>query len=367
MDLIHFLDLKALNAPYEEAFLAKTQSVLNEGWYILGDEVLTFETDFAAYCGVSHCVGVGNGLDALQLIFKGYMQLGRLKVNDVVMVPANTYIASILALINVGLRPLLIDPDLDTYNLKIGAVERAYHAEVKAILMVHLYGQISEVDEIKAFAKTHDLLLIEDAAQAHGAAYKGRKAGAIGDAAGFSFYPGKNLGGLGDGGAITTHDAHLAGVLRAMRNYGSHIRYQNNYLGVNSRLDELQAAFLNVKLPHLDAENAQRSKIAYRYLTEIVNHKVLLPKIADRKAHSYHLFVVRVADRTGFQKHLQDHKVETSIHYPTPPHKQKALAAFHSWDLPVTELIHQEVLSLPLNSSLTEEQQRYIIEVVNSY
>lgn len=367
MDLIHFMDLKALNAPYEEAFLAKTKSVLNEGWYILGEEVLTFETDFAAYCGVSHCVGVGNGLDALQLIFKGYMQLGRLKEGDVVLVPANTYIASILALINVGLKPLLLDPDLYTYNLRIGAVERAYHAEVKAILLVHLYGQISDVEEIKAFATAHNILLIEDAAQAHGAVYKGKRAGAIGDAAGFSFYPGKNLGCLGDGGAVTTHDPHLAGVLRAMRNYGSHIRYQNIYLGVNSRLDEIQAAFLNVKLPHLDAENKRRSEIAYRYLHEITNHKVLLPKVVDRKAHSFHLFVVRVADRAHFQKYLQDHFIESLIHYPIPPHKQRALAAFNDWDLPVTELIHQEVLSLPLNSSLTEEQQRYIIEVINSY
>lgn len=367
MELIHFLDLKALNAPYEQEFLAKTQSVLNEGWYILGEEVLSFETNFAAYCGVSHCVGVGNGLDALQLIFKAYIHEGRLQLGDVVIVPANTYIASILALINVGLKPLLVDPDLDSYNLKIGGVERAYNSQVKAILMVHLYGQMSDVDEIKEFARAYDLLLIEDAAQAHGANFNGKRAGSIGDAAAFSFYPGKNLGCLGDGGAITTHDAHLAGVLRAMRNYGSHIRYQNNYLGVNSRLDEIQAAFLNVKLPHLDDENAKRSKMAYRYLTEIKNHKVLLPKIEDRKAHSYHLFVVRVADRMRFQKYLQDNQIETAIHYPVPPHKQKALATFNNWDLPVTELIHEEVLSIPLNSSLTEEQQRYIIEVINFY
>lgn len=367
MVMIHFLDLQALNAPFRAAFQQKVEEVLHKGWYVLGDEVLEFERAFAAYCGVPHCIGVGNGLDALQLILMGYLQMGRLQKGDVVIVPANTYIASILAIEHVGLKPLLVEPDLDTFNLSIGGVEKAYHSKVKAIMMVHLYGYVSDVKALQDFATAHHMLLIEDAAQAHGAWYQHKRAGALGDAAGFSFYPGKNLGCLGDGGAITTHDSHLAGVLRALRNYGSHIRYQHNYLGINSRLDELQAAFLNVKLPFLEVENARRSLIAYRYLTEIKNVKVLLPKVADRKAHSFHLFVVRVADRTGFQHYLQQAGIETLIHYPIPPHKQKALAAYSDWDLPITELIHEEVLSLPLNSVLTDEEVHHIIETVNRY
>ena len=367
MDMISFLDLHKINKPFEADFLKKTQAIFDKGWYVLGEEVLQFETDFAAYCHVPYCVGVGNGLDALQLICKAYMQMGRLQHGDEVIVPANTYIASILALLNVGLKPVLVEPSLDTFNLTVAAVEAALTPQTRAIMIVHLYGQMSEVIAMKQFAEKHQLLLIEDAAQAHGATFEGHRAGAVGDAAAFSFYPGKNLGCLGDGGAVTTHDTHLAGILRAMRNYGSHIRYQNMYLGVNSRLDELQAAFLNLKLPFLDAENSKRSLIAYRYLTEIENYKVILPKIANRAAHSYHLFVVRVADRNDFQMYLLNNQIQTLIHYPIAPHRQAAMQDFASLSLPVTELIHQEVVSLPLNATLTEAEIDHIISVVNSY
>jgi len=365
--MIPYLNLKKLNEPYQDAFLEKTTLFFNKGHYILGDEVLKFEEEFANYCNVSHCIGVGNGLDALVLIFKAYLELGLLKEGDEVIVPSNTYIASILAIINAGLTPKLVDTNLLNYNLTLEVLEQQVTQHTKAILMVHLYGQVNDAMKIKTFCKDFGLLLIEDAAQAHGAVADNMKAGAIGDAAGFSFYPGKNLGCLGDGGAVTTNNTKLANCIRSLRNYGSELKYHNIYKGVNSRLDELQAAFLRLKLPDLDFDNKTRQGIAKRYITEITNPTVVLPFISDFEASVFHVFPLRVENRADFQNYLLQHNIQTLIHYPIPPHKQEAMKEFHSLALPISELIHKQIVSIPLNPSLTVDEQDFIIEKINGF
>ncbi len=365
--MIQFLNLKKLNQPFEVAFQQKMKQFLDGGWYILGSEVKTFETNFASYYGAKHCIGVGNGLDALVLIFKGYIQLGKLQKGDEVIIPANTYIASILAVLQADLVPVLVEPRLDTFNINPEAIEAKITAKAKAILPVHLYGQLCEMKAINEIAKKHNLLVIEDAAQAHGAEWNGIKAGNFGNAAGFSFYPGKNLGALGDAGAITTSDDALAEVLFSMRNYGSKVKYENEIIGVNSRLDELQAAFLNIKLGHLDAENKSRRTIAKRYLSEIKNDKIVLPNWDFSQNHVFHLFVIRTDNRLALQNYLKECGVETMIHYPIPPHKQKALSNWNNLTFPITEKIHNEVLSIPLNSGLTDNEIQYIIATLNRY
>jgi dTDP-4-amino-4,6-dideoxygalactose transaminase len=365
--MIQFLNLKKLNQPFEVAFQQKMKQFLDGGWYILGSEVKTFETNFANYCGAKHCIGVGNGLDALVLIFKGYIQLGKLQKGDEVIIPANTYIASILAVMHADLVPVLIEPRLETYTLDSEKIEAKITPKTKAILPVHLYGQLCEMEVINSIAKKHNLLVIEDAAQAHGAEWNEIKAGNFGNAAGFSFYPGKNLGALGDAGAITTNDDALAEVLFSMRNYGSKVKYENEIVGINSRLDELQAAFLNIKLGHLDAENESRRTIAKRYLSEIKNDKIVLPQWDESNNHVFHLFVIRTDNRLALQNYLKECGVETMIHYPIPPHKQKALATWNHLSLPITEQIHNEVLSIPMNSSLTNDEIDQIIQKLNQY
>lgn len=365
--MIPYLNLKNINRPYQDAFLEKTKLFFEKGHYILGDEVLKFEQEFATYCNVSHCVGVGNGLDALVLIFKAYVALGYLKLGDEVLVPANTYIASILAIENAGLKPKLVDTNFLNYNLTIDVLQQQVTQNTKAVLMVHLYGQITDALVIKTFCKDFGLLLIEDAAQAHGAVCNDLKAGAIGNAAGFSFYPGKNLGCLGDGGAITTNNTQLADCVRSLRNYGSEFKYHNIYKGINSRLDELQAAFLRLKLPDLDFDNKKRQGIAKRYLTEITNPLVVLPFVTDFNAHVFHIFPIRVENRAEFQNYLMEHEIQTLIHYPIPPHKQQAMSELHDLYLPISELIHKQIVSIPLNPSLTVDEQDFIIEKINSY
>ena len=365
--MIPYLNLKKLNTPYEAAFLEKTKAFFEKGRYILGEEVLRFEQEFADYCNTSHCIGVGNGLDALLLIFRAYKELGILKEGDEIIVPANTYIASILAIINAGLTPKLVDTNLLNYNLTLEVLQNEITQHTKGVLMVHLYGQVTDALAIKTFCKDFGLLLIEDAAQAHGAVGNGMKAGTIGDAAGFSFYPGKNLGCLGDGGAVTTNNAALANCIRSLRNYGSELKYHNLYKGINSRLDELQAAFLRLKLPDLDFDNKTRQGIAKRYLSEITNPLVVLPFVADFDAHVFHVFPVRVENREEFQQYLMQHEIQTLIHYPIPPHKQEAMKEFHSLNLPISELIHQQIVSLPLNPSLTVAEQDFIIEKINGF
>ena len=365
--MIKFLDLKKVNAPYETAFQEKLKSVLENGWYILGNEVATFESSFSHYCGTKYCIGVGNGFDALVLIFKGYIQLGKLQKGDEVIVPANTYIASILAIFEADLVPVLVEPKLETYNLNPVLIQEKITSKTKAILAVHLYGQLAEMDQINEIAVQNNLLVVEDAAQAHGAILDFRKAGNLSNAAAFSFYPGKNLGALGDGGAVTTNDAELAKTIQSLRNYGSEAKYQNEFIGVNSRLDEIQAAFLNVKLPHLDAENNIRRAIAKRYLTEIKNDKIVLPFLNLTDNHVFHLFVIRTKNREELQQYLLDKGIQTMIHYPIPPHKQKAFSNWNHLSFPITEKIHKEVLSLPISPVLTNDEVDFIVSILNKY
>lgn len=365
--MIKFLDLHKINKPFEIAFKNGFENFLNKSWYVLGDEVKKFENDFANYCGAKYCIGVGNGLDALVLIFKGYIQLGKLKKGDEVIVPANTYIASILAIIEADLIPVLVEPRLETYNINPDLIETKITDKTRAILAVHLYGQLAEMKSINNIAKKHNLLVIEDAAQAHGATSNSIKAGNLGNAAGFSFYPGKNLGALGDAGAITTNDEELAKVLYSLRNYGSDTKYVNKMVGVNSRLDELQAAFLNIKLPFLDKDNCLRRTIAQRYLNEIKNNKITLPFWDLSENHVFHLFVIRTQNRSDLQKYLEQNEIATMIHYPIPPHKQEALSEWNYLSFPLTEKIHKEVLSIPLNPSLSDLEIDKIISTLNQY
>lgn len=372
--MIKFLDLQKINAVYQETFQEKLKLVLDKGWFILGDAVQSFESNFANYCGTKYCIGVGNGLDALVLIFKGYIQLGKLQKGDEVIVPANTYIASILAILQADLIPVLVEPKLETYNINPDLIEAKITSKTKAILAVHLYGQLAEMEKINAIAKEHNVLVIEDAAQAHGAlsvipsAVEGQlKAGNLSDAAAFSFYPGKNLGALGDAGAITTNDESLANVIYSLRNYGSEKKYHNEFIGTNSRLDELQAAFLNVKLPYLDSDNEKRKAIAKRYLSEIKNDKIILPTWDLSDNHVFHLLVIRTNNREQFQNYLSENGIETMIHYPIPPHKQKAFATWNSLSFPITEQIHNEVLSLPISPIMTTEEVDFVIETINNY
>ena len=386
--MIKFLDLQKINIAYQEQFQEKMKLVLEKGWFILGDEVKLFETNFANYCGTKYCIGVANGLDALILILKGYIALGKLEKGDEVIVPSNTYIATILAILQADLVPVLVEPNIEAYNINPDLIEEKITPKTKAILPVHLYGQLAEMDKINAIAKRYNLLVFEDAAQAHGSKLEDgrwkmedgswkledgrkkleeKKAGNLSNAAGFSFYPGKNLGALGDAGAITTNDDELAKVLYSLRNYGSNKKYYNEFIGINSRLDELQAAFLNVKLPFLDAENDIRRKIAKRYLSEIKNDKILLPKVDSFDSHVFHLFVIRTKNRQELQDYLLENQIETVIHYPIAPHKQRAFQNWNNLSFPISEKIHDEVLSLPISPVLTEEEVSFVIEILNRY
>lgn len=365
--MIKFLDLQQINAQYREELITAASRVIDSGWYILGKEVDAFEQAFARYCEVDHCLGVANGLDALILIFRAYKELGRLKEGDEVLVPANTYIASILSITENNLKPVLVEPDPATFNIDPGLIEQAITPKTRAILAVHLYGQCADMLSLKKIARAHDLLLIEDAAQAHGATCQGQKAGSLGDAAGFSFYPGKNLGALGDGGAVTTNDKQLSEVVNALRNYGSKEKYVNNYQGVNSRLDELQAAILNVKLKHLDSETLRRRHVANQYINGIDNPLVSLPTVAANNQHVWHLFVIRTPNRSALQQYLADKGIQTVIHYPIPPHQQEAYKAWNTENLPITENIHREVLSLPMSPVLSNEQVMQVIGAINDF
>lgn len=361
---IPFLDLKAINARHAAELKAAAARVIDSGWYVLGEEVKSFETEFAAWVGSPHCVGTSDGLSALILALRGWKEMGLLKEGDGVAVPANTYIASILAITENRLRPILVEPDEDTFNLGAGKLEAALTPDIKAVLAVHLYGQLADMPSISRLCRERGLLLLEDAAQAHGAMRDGIKAGAWGDAAAFSFYPGKNLGALGDAGALTCKDAKLADMVRALRNYGSHEKYKNFVQGPNDRLDELQAALLRVKLKSIDAANARRREIAVRYRREIKNPAVHLPIVrAAEDSHVWHLFVVRVADRDAFQRRLLGLGVHTAIHYPIAPHRQQAYAhSLGHLNLPLTEAFHREVVSLPISPVMTDEQVAYVID-----
>lgn len=363
---IPFLDLKAINNQYRQELIEAATRVIDSGWYIRGQEVESFEKEFAAYCGTRHCIGVANGLDALILVLRAWKELGKLKEGDEVIVPTNTYIASILAITENRLTPILVEPDINTYNIDPNLIEQAITPKTKAILAVHLYGQLADMPAILDIAQRNNLLVLEDAAQAHGASFNGRKAGNWGDAAGFSFYPGKNLGALGDAGAVTTNDEELAQAIRAISNYGSHKKYENLYQGVNSRLDEMQAALLRIKLQYLDSETQRRREIADAYVTGIENQSIILPTQSQQN-HVWHLFVIRSHKREALQALLAQQGIQTLIHYPIPPHKQKTYRAWSKQSYPITEAIHEQVLSLPMSPVMSDEQVQKVIEVVNEH
>lgn len=361
--MIKFLDLHKINERYRSEIDSRIKQVLDSGWYLLGNQDKEFEMNFARYCGVKHCIGCANGLDALNLIIRAY----GFGAGDEIIVPANTYIASILAISENGCTPVLVEPDINTYNINPDLIEEKITDKTKAIMVVHLYGQAVQMEKIWALAKKYDLKVIEDSAQAHGSIYQGKRVGNLGDASGFSFYPGKNLGCMGDGGAVTTNDDDLAKKIRAIANYGSDYKYHHIYKGVNSRLDEIQAAILDVKLPHLDSDNTRRREIAKYYRENIKNPKIVLPKTYDEKAHVWHVFVVRCNNRDALQKHLEDNGIQTNIHYPTAPHKQECYGEYAHLSLPITEKIHKEVMSLPISPVMTDEEMKKVVEVVNAF
>ncbi|WP_323658116.1 DegT/DnrJ/EryC1/StrS family aminotransferase [Aliarcobacter butzleri] len=365
--MISFLDLKGLNAQYRAELIEACTRVIDSGWYIQGNECKEFDKEFAEYCGTKYAIGVANGLDALILILRAYKELGIMEDGDEVIVPSNTYIASILAISQNNLVPVLVEPEINTYLLDPSKIEEKITSKTKAILPVHLYGQTCEMDAINEIAKKHNLKVIEDSAQSHGAYFKGKRSGNLGDASGFSFYPGKNLGALGDGGAVTTNDEELANTIKALGNYGSHKKYENLYKGINSRLDELQAAMLRVKLKYLDEESNKRREIANYYLENIKNNKLILPTVRTEDNHVWHLFVIRTSKRDELQKYLLDNGVQTLIHYPIPPHKQNAYKEWKNESYPISEQIHSEILSLPISGVQSFEDTQNIVKILNDF
>jgi len=363
---VPFLDLRSLNLRFEDAFAGALHRVLDSGWFIQGRELAAFESEFAALCGVAHCVGLGNGLDALTLVLRAWVELGRLSPGDEVIVPANTFIATALAVSQAGLTPVLAEPDARTFNLSVDAAAAALSSRTRVLLPVHLYGRLADMDGLKALAQVNGLLLLEDAAQAHGASIAGQPAGSFGDAAAFSFFPGKNLGALGDAGGVVTRDAELAACVASLRSYGSTRKYHHDRQGVNSRLDELQAAFLRIKLAHLGEDVAARQALAERYHAGIDNPHITLPTMpAPGEQHAWHLFVVTSQARDALQAHLRDAGVETLIHYPVPIHRQPAYAGTPWPALPVAEALADSVLSLPLHPGLSDPQA--VIDACNTF
>lgn len=372
--MIKFLDLQKSNATYSDELKQAAAEAIDSGWFLMGEKVKIFEKNLASYIGTSNAIGVGNGLDALRLILKAYIELGFMSEGDEIIVPANTYIASILAITDCKLKPILVEPNILTYNLDIDSIEKHISKNTKGIMVVHLYGQACWSKSIQALAKKHHLKIIEDNAQAIGAEYNGKKTGALGDAAGFSFYPGKNLGALGDAGAVTTNDKELAEVIRALGNYGSKKKYSNEYQGLNSRLDEIQAAFLDIKLKYIDRENQQRRQLASLYLNGINNSEIILPfpnnyslKVEENKEHVWHLFVIRHPKRNQLQEYLTKNGIETLIHYPIPPNKQLGYKEMNHLNFPVTNSIHNEVLSLPISTTLLEAEVEIVISAINDF
>ncbi|NKC17451.1 aminotransferase class V-fold PLP-dependent enzyme [Pseudoalteromonas sp. S4498] len=365
--MIPFLNLKEINNKYSQDLKDACARVIDSGWYIMGKELEAFEREFAQYCGVQHCIGVANGLDALTLTIRAWKELGKLKDGDEVIVPANTYIASILSISENNLVPVLVEPNEETFNLCPESVAAAITSKTKAILPVHLYGLISPMKELMDIAKDHGLLVLEDCAQSHGAEINSVKCGNWGDAGAFSFYPGKNLGALGDAGAITTNDSELAEVLRALRNYGSYKKYENKYIGVNSRLDEIQAAMLRVKLAYLDEETQGRRSVAQYYLENIQNELCILPKWPATDEHVFHLFVIKTSHRNALELHLRECGVQSLIHYPIPAHQQTAYEGCFDNNLPLTEKIHEQVLSLPMDPTLSTNDLKTIVSAINGF
>lgn len=361
--MIKFLDLKKINNRYREEIDSRIKDILDKGWYLQGEENENFTKNFANFCGTKFALGVANGLDALNLIIKAY-GFGN---GDEIIVPANTYIATILAISENGCIPTLVEPDIKTYNINPDSIEEKITSKTKAIMVVHLYGQAVQMEKIWKIAKKYNLKIIEDSAQAHGAIYQENRTGNLGDASGFSFYPGKNLGCMGDGGAVTTNDEELFNKIKAIANYGSDRKYHHIYKGVNSRLDEIQAAVLDIKLKHLDSDNNKRREISKYYRENIKNSKIILPDTYDEKSHVWHIFAVRTQNRDEFQKYLTEKGIQTIIHYPTPPHKQGAYKEWNNLSFPITEEIHNTILSLPISPVMTDSEIEKVVEVVNEY
>ena len=365
--MIKFLDLQQVTNSYSDEIHDAVRRVVDSGWYLQGEENRRFEQEYANFIGTDHCIGVANGLDALIWILRAYVEMGVMQKGDEVIVPANTYIASILAITENGLKPVLVEPDINTYEIDDNMIEQAITPRTKAIMIVHLYGQCAYTEKIEELCRKYQLKLIEDNAQAHGCMYHGKRTGSLGDAAGHSFYPGKNLGALGDGGAVTTNDEELAKTVRTLANYGSSRKYVFNYCGRNSRLDEIQAAVLSVKLKHLDEDNANRRKVAQRYLEMINNPEVVLPQVKDWNAHVFHIFAIRAERRDLLQQYLKDNGVQTLIHYPIPPHKQKCYVDWNGLSFPITERIHYEELSLPMSPVMSMEEVDRVVELINAW
>ena len=365
--MIKFLDLQQVTNSYSDEIHDAVRRVVDSGWYLQGEENRHFEQQYAEYIGTKYAVGCANGLDALIWIFRAYLELGVMQPGDEVIVPANTYIATILAITENGLKPVLVEPDINTYEIDDNMIEQAITPRTKAIMIVHLYGQCAYTEKIEELCRKYQLKLIEDNAQAHGCMYHGKRTGSLGDAAGHSFYPGKNLGALGDGGAVTTNDEELAKTVRTLANYGSSRNYVFNYCGRNSRLDEIQAAVLSVKLKHLDEDNANRRKVAQRYLEMINNPEVVLPQVKDWNAHVFHIFAIRAERRDLLQQYLKDNGVQTLIHYPIPPHKQKCYVDWNGLSFPITERIHYEELSLPMSPVMSMEEVDRVVELINAW
>ncbi len=361
--MIYFLDLAKINNRFRVEIDARIGAVLDRGWYLQGKENEKFCKHFAEYCGTKHCLGVANGLDALTLIIRAH----GFGAGDEIIVPANTYIATILAITENGCIPALVEPDIQTCNINPDRIESAITPRTKAIMVVHLYGQAAPMEEVRRIAEKYRLKVFEDCAQAHGAVYEGKRVGNLSDAAAFSFYPGKNLGAFGDAGAITTNDTELYEKVKALANYGSDYKYHNLYKGVNSRLDELQAAILDVKLKYLDTDNARRREIANYYRTSITNPRIILPEVYDEETHVWHVFTVRTEQRDYFQKYLTEHGIQTLIHYPTPPHKQPAFSEWAERSYPITEEIHRTIISLPISPVMTQHEVEQVADVINSY
>ena len=369
--MINFLDLKTINDSYEPELSFAVKRVLDSGWYLLGNEVKAFEQEYARYIGTKHCIGVANGLDALRLILKAYITMGEIKEGDEIIVPANTFIASILAITDNRLVPVLVEPDIHTYNIDPNLIEEKITGRTKGIMLVHLYGKNAMSPLIQQLVDKYGLKLIEDNAQAQGCYYGEKRTGSLGHVAGHSFYPGKNLGALSDAGAVTTDDDELADLIRALGNYGSSKKYFVDYKGLNSRLDEIQAAILRVKLKRLDTDNQYRSKIAEYYLQNIQNPEFVLPSYYDENVpfsnHAWHLFVIRHPDRNRLQKYMTENGIQTLIHYPVPPHKQKAYKEWNCLSYPITEQIHNEVLSFPISPVLTIDETKLIVRAIANY
>lgn len=366
--MIKFLDLQKINLQYQLEIEERIISVYRSGWYLQGEENNNFEENLKNYIGAHHAIGVANGLDALRLILKAYIELGVMKEGDEVIVPANTYIASILAITDNRLKPVFVEPDINTYNIDISKIEEKISERTKAIMIVHLYGQVCWSEKLNELALKYNLKIIEDNAQAIGAEWNGIKSGNLGDAAGFSFYPGKNLGALGDAGAVTCKDTELANLIRAIANYGSNKKYVNDFQGLNSRLDEIQAAVLDVKLKYINRDNQVRKSIAKRYCQEINNTKIKLPKYPENEdSHVWHLFVIMTDERERLQKYLTENGIQTLIHYPIPPHKQKAYSYMNHEVYSITELVHEQVLSLPISPELTTDDVDKVINYINNF